>query len=232
MDKVLGKDAIIEIPKWAKSAKGNEIALYQSSENLDRPIILMGGIHGDEPEGVTLAYSTLKWLRSEKKATVPWIVIPCLNPDGSSSHERVNGNGVDLNRNYPSKNWSPHADKPRYAPGPSPGSEPEIKAIVKLIQATNPRLIIHCHSWQPCIVYTGHPAKSDAEALGRCSGYEVRTEIGYPTTGSLSQYGWHDHQIPIICIEEQEGTDLEKVWSHFKEGINFIFTNSSYRRSE
>ena len=31
--------------------------------------------------------------------------IPCLNPDGMQLGRRTNANGVDLNRNFPTKNW-------------------------------------------------------------------------------------------------------------------------------
>lgn len=223
----------IEIKNWAKSSMGQDIPLFKSEVNPKNPILLIGGVHGDEPEGVQLASDSLKWLKSNTtNRLTPWIVIPCLNPDGLAKNERTNGRGVDLNRNYPSIDWSPESTKPRYNPGPSPASEPEIQTLVALIQHVQPRLIIHCHSWEPCIVYTGAPALSDAKALGQSSGYEVRDNIGYPTTGSLSQYGWHDNKIPIICIEEAEHTPPEKIWPHFKDGIIKIFTNQSMRNSK
>lgn len=226
---------MIEIHNWAKSAEQRAIPLFKSEDSPLKPILIIGGVHGDEPEGVALAEATLTWLKSHtsdaasQKKITPWMIIPCLNPDGLFRHERTNGNGVDLNRNYPSRNWNPTASKPRYAPGPKPASEPEIQALIQLIQTVKPRLIIHCHSWEPCVVYAGEPARQDAIALGNCSGYEVRDDIGYPTYGSLSQYGWHDHQIPIICIEEQEGTPLTEVWGHFAKGMQNILTNPSLR---
>lgn len=224
--------SVVEIMQWARSAGGRNISLYKSEEKPLHPIILIGGVHGDEPEGVALANATLQWLKQVREPLAPWIVIPCLNPDGFEKHDRTNGNGVDLNRNYPSYNWAPSAIKPRYNPGPNAGSEPEVKAVVSLIKNTSPRLIIHCHSWQPCIVYTGEPARRDADALGVSSGYEVRSDIGYPTTGSLSQFGWHDNSIPIICIEEQEHTPLHMVWPHFESGLKKIFTDLSWRKSD
>ena len=33
------------------------------------------------------------------------LFIPCLNPDGMALGTRTNANGVDLNRNFPTKNW-------------------------------------------------------------------------------------------------------------------------------
>lgn len=191
----------------------------------------MGGIHGDEPEGVELAKKTLQLLKNEaEKIQVPWILIPCLNVDGFSERKRTNGSGVDLNRNYPSSDWSPEFPKERYFPGPKAASEPEIQGVVKLIEDYSPRLIIHCHSWNPCVVYAGQPGRMDAERLGAACGYEVRDDIGYPTPGSLSQYAWGDLKIPVICIEEQEGTPLEQIWPHFERGMREIFADPSLRR--
>jgi hypothetical protein len=194
----------------------------------------MGGIHGDEPEGVHLAQKTLEFLsqdagKPQPEVQVPWVVIPVLNVDGFKRGTRVNGRGVDLNRNYPSKSWTAEAAKQRYNPGPFPGSEAEIKAVVRLLEDLKPRLVIHCHSWNPCIVCAGAPARKDAERLARSSGYQVMDEIGYPTPGSLSQYGWVDRQIPVICIEEQEGIALEKIWPHFETSLREIFLDASPR---
>jgi len=191
----------------------------------------MGGVHGDEPLGVHLAQQTLKLLQNELRAetTTPWILIPCLNPDGYNNNTRVNGRGVDLNRNYPSKSWSRHSEKERYNPGPSPGSEAEVKAVVQLMASAKPSLIIHCHSWKPMIVCAGEPGLKDAGRLSRSSGYEMKPEIGYPTPGSLSQYGWWDHQIPVICIEEEDEVSVESVWPRFERGMREIFLDASPR---
>lgn len=229
---------MIALPEWKKTDLGTPIALYASRplEELrgKKPLLLMGGVHGDEPLGVLLAQHTLKMLQDDAKSGkpefhLPWILIPVLNVDGFAKKTRVNGRGVDLNRNYPSHSWSPEAAKERYNPGPSPGSEAEIKAVVELIQTFRPRVVIHCHSWQPMVVCAGEPGLKDAERLSRSSGYKVVPEIGYPTPGSLSQYGWVDHQIPIICIEENDDAAPTDVWPHFHQGMREIFLDASER---
>lgn len=223
------------LEKWATSRMGQPIALYHSPQMLwkktTRPLVLMGGVHGDEPEGVALAEATLEWLKSNAtKLKLPWVLIPCLNPDGYKKNQRTNGAGVDLNRNYPANSWTREAKEPRYNPGPHPGSEPEVQAMVRLMKELDPRLIIHCHSWNPCIVVTGEPGRIDGQRLAKASGYPIQETIGYDTPGSLSQYGWFDQKIPIICIEEQEGTALEDVWPHFALAIEEIFNDDSDRR--
>lgn len=224
---------------WKKTAAGTAIALYSSRPlkelKGERPLLLMGGIHGDEPEGVALAEGALAWLKSECAADrgarlAPWVLIPCLNVDGFKKNQRVNARGVDLNRNYPASNWSAAAEKERYFPGPAPASEAEIQGVVELLLDLKPRLAIHCHSWNPMVIYAGSAGLRDAERLGRASGYKVVDSVGYPTPGSLSQYGWGDLKIPVICIEEQDGlADLSLVWPRFAAGVKEIFLDRSPR---
>ncbi|NUN05438.1 MAG: DUF2817 domain-containing protein [Bdellovibrio sp.] len=217
---------------WARTAKNTPIELYKKSHSLsdfsEAPILFVGGVHGDEPEGVRLAQELITWLKEKEAAASekirPWLLIPCINPDGYHNNQRTNGNGVDLNRNFPCRDWSPEAKAPRYYPGPSPGSEAEVQALVKLIEDEKPQLIVHFHSWEPCVVYTGHPGKAAAEILATGTPYPAREDIGYPTPGSLGQYGWLEHQIPVVCIEEQEHIDLNLVWPHFKTGLELLLT--------
>ncbi|MDO8954038.1 MAG: DUF2817 domain-containing protein [Gammaproteobacteria bacterium] len=208
---------------WAKSANGQTIELYHSEGALSsqQPILLIGGTHGDEPEGVRLAEELLNFLQAHPgQVTRPWVIIPCLNPDGYAENERVNGHGVDLNRNYPATNWSPDYEKPRYYPGPNAGSEPEIQALVSLIEQIKPSVIIHFHSIEnPCIVCTGKPGLEAANLIAKASGYAVQDDIGYPTPGSLSEYAWYDLGIPVICVEEQERINLDTIWPRFEKGL-------------
>ncbi len=183
----------------------------------------MGGTHGDEPEGVSLAEYTLKILQQLSKETHPWVLITCLNPDGYSKNERVNSRGVDLNRNFPENKWTGHHTAPRYFPGPNPSSEPEVKALVKLIDEINPRVIIHCHSWKPCIVLTGDSEIETAKILSRHTGYEFMHDIGYPTPGSLGEYGWCERGIPVICIEVEEKLARPEIEKLFHKAIEEIF---------
>lgn len=232
-------DSIFSQSSWRTTALGSAIELHSSHELQNQaylhPVVVIGGVHGDEPEGVQLARETLRWLRERLPSAAgvcPWVLIPCLNVDGFAKNTRVNGRGVDLNRNYPSSDWSSEARAERYYPGPHAASEPEVQAMVDLIRITKPRLLIHCHSWSPCIVGTGESAARDSKRLSSSSGYVYQNEIGYPTPGSLSSYGWHDLRIPVICIEEQEGlADLSTVWPRFERGMHDIFRDLTLRES-
>ncbi len=220
-------------PHWARSTLGRSIPLYFSPnfrwQKNERPLLLVGGVHGDEPEGVTLATKTLEWLTDLYKNSIqpndlaPWVLIPCINIDGFTSNTRVNSRGVDLNRNFPSRDWSPSYKKIRYFPGPQPTSEVETRALITLLHFLNPRLVIHCHSWNPGIIFTSDSNVKEAEILAQETGYPLQSDIGYPTPGSLGQYTWHELKTPCICIEEQDHIDQALVWPHFEKGIKKIF---------
>lgn len=225
-------------PRWTLSDLQTPISLFAATPPErwahDRPVIMIGGTHGDEPLGVLLAEKTLEYLNLDAKkprpeVTLPWILIPRLNVDGFNRGTRVNGRGVDLNRNYPARSWSPDHQKERYYPGPSAGSEAEVRAVAELIERIKPRLLIHFHSWHPMVVCTGAPGLKDAERLARSSGYRVEPEIGYPTPGSLSDFGWVDHHIPVICTEESDETRPDQTWPNFGPGLREILLDASWR---
>jgi protein MpaA len=211
---------ILHQSSWTRTDQGTDIPLWESTTISERPLLLVGGVHGDEPEGVELATQLLLWLQKNNNETIrSWILIPCLNMDGYKTKQRTNFRGVDLNRNFPTSDWSPEHKAARYFPGPKPSSELETQALVKLIEERKPELIVHFHSWEPCVVYTGKPGREVAEDLARDTGYEAREDIGYPTPGSLGQFGWLMHQTPVICIETQERAPLETVWPRFRSGL-------------
>jgi len=214
---------MIHILEWAKSTNNQSIPLFSSQEleAIENPILFIGGVHGDEPEGVALAEHLLTFLKSNERST-PWALIPCLNPDGYNKKSRVNGNGVDLNRNFPSPDWSPTYEKDRYYPGSAPGSEPETRALTQLIINIQPRLIVHFHSWKPSIILTGPANLPAAELFSQTSGYPLELDIGYPTPGSLGQYAWFSKHIPVICIEEKEETRPLESWNRFRPAFENI----------
>jgi len=95
----------------ASSVKGRTI--YTSSINpvqTGARVLVIGGIHGDELSSASMA---LHWIRyaQQSPTNVQWKFIPALNPDGlfSQPAKRVNANGVDLNRNFPTSDWDKNA---------------------------------------------------------------------------------------------------------------------------
>jgi len=194
------------------TAESKPIELLQLTTG-HRPLLLLGGVHGDEPEGYFLVEKFVEspelWRGLEGQAAL--YVIARVNPDGCAKEERTNSNGVDLNRNMPTKDWSPVAAKPRYNPGPSAGSENESQILMALIEELRPELIISAHSWEPMINYNG-PSKRVAEFMSKHCGLRVSDDIGYPTPGSLGTWSGWERQIPTITLEIQKDQSNDEVW--------------------
>ena len=218
---------------WKKTQLGTPIDLIsniplkeaQKAQAEAQSIVFVGGVHGDEPEGVNLAKSLLQEINSNKESILAkFFLVPILNPDGYKLNQRMNSNGVDLNRNFPCRNWTEEARAPRYYPGKSPNSELETQALVELVESIQPRLIIHFHSWKPMIVCTSDENVMEAKILSQHTGYKLKNSIGYPTPGSLGDWGWLEHNIPVICTEEKEKAKAEKTWARFGPALKEILS--------
>jgi predicted deacylase len=62
--------------------------------------LVLGGVHGDEPEGQVAALNLARELRPEQVAGRV-IVIPCLSPEASRGYTRLWPSGANLNRSFP-----------------------------------------------------------------------------------------------------------------------------------
>ena len=139
------------------------------------------------------------------------LFIPCLNPDGMQLGQRTNANGVDLNRNFPTKNWGENLgdnatcddEKSAYYGGISAGSEIETKFLINIIQEFNPKTILTLHAPYKVVNYDG-PAKELAEKISAIINYPVEASIGYPTPGSFGTYAGVERQISTITLELDE----------------------------
>lgn len=64
--------------------------------------LVIGGVHGDEPEGQVAALNLARDLRPED-VTGRVIVLPCLSPEASRSYTRLWPSGANLNRSFPGR---------------------------------------------------------------------------------------------------------------------------------
>ena len=181
--------------------------------------LIIGVFHGDEGiSGALLDRLVEKWRAGIFQTASPpdfvWqpvLIIPVLNPDGLAVETRMNANGVDLNRNYPTPEWREENHDTPYYSGKTPASEPETRLVIDLIERYRPRKIITVHSPYKVINFDG-PARSLAEAIAACSGYPVVEDIGYPTPGSFGTYAGKIRHIPVITLELPEDESLDDVW--------------------
>ena len=199
-----------------KTNLGNPIELY--GEKGFHNILIIGVFHGDEPQGKFLIDEYLK-NNSEnlvnKKNSL--LFVPCLNPDGMKENVRVNSNGVDLNRNFPTKNWGLNqgenatCDDSRtlYYGGTSAGSEIETQFVINIIEKYEPKVILTFHAPYKVVNYDG-PAKEIAEKISGIMKYPTEESIGYPTPGSFGTYCGVERYIPTITLELAENIPVEE----------------------
>jgi protein MpaA len=169
-----------------RSVLGNAINLYGPRRS---NVLVVGGVHGDESEGIFLAHLLLS-------AGCPVPVVPCVNPDGALWRQRWNHNNVDLNRNLPTPDWEAKARNPRYPPGRAPGSEPETQAFLAGLKETEAATVISLHSYKESFVEVERPPEAVPapfnEALAEytaAAGIPRKDSIGYPTPGALGSHG-------------------------------------------
>ncbi len=178
-------------------------------------LLLLGGVHGDEVEGVVLANALLAQLLENDSLNFQMTLVPTFNIDGIIAKTRGNANGVDLNRNLPTKDWSPDATTPRYQPGPHPLSEPENQALVQFLTNEKPDFIISLHSWKP-LLNINDPENSNAclqvaTAIASHTNDVIEPTIGYSTPGCLGTYAGYERGIPTLTYEIERGLSASSV---------------------
>ena len=197
------------LPSGARSVRGETIYVRDiQTDDAQLRVLVIGGIHGDELSSASVA---LHWIRLAQDPLVAmpqpvhWRFIPALNPDGLLARppRRVNANGVDLNRNFPTPNWERDAAHywekrvrrdPRRWPGPKPLSEPETRFVHEQIQDFRPQLIVSIHAPYGVLDFDG-PSVPPSK-LGRL----YLDQVGiFP--GSLGNYGGVHKGVPVVTVE-------------------------------
>lgn len=168
-------------------------------------VLLIGGIHGDELSSVSIVVHWMRILDRHHSGMFHWQVVPLLNPDGllHDKARRMNANGVDLNRNFPTPNWRAASEhywvartrrNPRRYPGPMPLSEPESRWLARQIEQFQPDVIVAVHAPLGVLDFDG-PRRAP-----RRLGHLHLDPLGtYP--GSLGNYAGVQKNIPVITVE-------------------------------
>jgi protein MpaA len=209
------------------SLEGHPIPVFKTDIKAPKYLYLMAGVHGDEVEGVYVLKELFNWLKNEHSLKdMPIVVIPILNVDGYRAQTRVNAHLVDLNRNLPTKDWSPTMTQPKYNPGSKALSEPENQFLVKLLDKYRPGMIISFHTWKPILNHNGN-CQDVAEYLQKFNNYEMSSDIGYPTPGSLGTFGVEKYESPVLTFECPElrthRETLKDIWNENEKGLKSLF---------
>lgn len=214
----------MEILKTVNSKNNKEIKLIEISvPNPNKTVLIIGVTHGDEPQGKFLIENYIKKLeedyvfpRTDIKHRL--LFIPCLNPDGLELKTRQNANEIDINRNFPTKNWAREPFASEYFGGENAASEIETKFVMEILEEFKPNAILTIHAPYKVVNYDG-PAEGIALNISEIIGYPATSDIGYPTPGSFGNYAGIERKIPTITLELDEEKDVKE----FIEPMNKVF---------
>jgi hypothetical protein len=174
----------------------------RSKKQPSKNILVFASFHGDEPEGAVLVSHWVKRLNGIDSRN-NWRILPIMNPDGIVLQTRTNARGVDLNRNFPTKDWDQLAmgfwksrakSSPRRFPGEGPASEPETRCAVEHIKEFNPDFVISIHTPYGILDFDG--PSLNLPNFAHLRWYRLGN---YP--GSLGRFMWKDRNIPVLTVE-------------------------------
>lgn len=177
-------------------------------KNHSTNILIVNGVHGDELSAHTFA----KYLQIElceictTQPALTLRLITSLNEAGIANMTQYNANHVDLNRNFPSKNWEQGQKDPTRKDyhGPYAGSEAETVMLMQHVKAIKPDMIFSFHDPYGLIDWDG-PIDESHHVL-----QELATEVfenRYPLKklgarpGSMGSFFAEEMGIPLITFE-------------------------------
>lgn len=239
-------DSVKEI---GRSSKDNPIMAYSYGEG-DKEVIFVGGIHGGYSWNTSLvSYELMDYLEKNKESlpsNVKVTVIPALNPDGLSLvagtssmflasavdtelakkiDGRLNGNGVDLNRNFDCDWQSEGTWQSRTVSGGAEAfSEPEAAAFRDYVAANKPAAVVVWYASAGGVFASSchNDVLSETKELtnlyAKESGYRAFEEFDfYEITGDMVNWLAKEN-IPAISVLLTNHTDTE--WTKNRAGID------------
>ncbi|MGB1252376.1 MAG: M14 family metallopeptidase [Candidatus Promineifilaceae bacterium] len=224
-----------------QSAKGEAIEAYQLG-NGRKSLVLIGGLHaGFAPASSSLMESLHTHFRDNPRLIpedVTLTIIPTANPDSASGDAetllgRLNGNGVDINRNWDC-NWKPTGTwrSTTVNGGSQPFSEPETDALRTFLLSERPEAVLVWGATGQlvipgsCDTQTRTESQALASAFATVAGYKSGYITSYTVNGDITD--WLDSQgIPaaFVLLPDYRSTDLDKN----RSAIESILLNLSRR---
>lgn len=223
------------------SLGGKPIEAYRFGVG-EKEYLIVAGIHGgSEWNTIALANELITHINTHPEAIptdVTLYIIRNMNPDGEArAHNvdgRVNNNGVDLNRNFPSDNWVADWDRDGcwiYRPttgGAYGGSEPETRTVMSFISSHDFTALISYHSAALGVFPGGVPWEKEsialAKALAKATKYPYPPlDTGCEYTGTLADWAVENGVGAAVDMElrNHEDTDFSQNLKALKAFLSF-----------
>lgn len=208
--------------------------------------LVLCSVHGDEITPTKFCFDIIHYLEENaglyRDALI--VVAPIVNPDSffKPRPTRTNARGVDINRNFPTRDWKRLAHKlwrgryrkdKRRNPGKRPLSEPEVLFQMNLIYRYRPDKIISVHAPLTLLDYDGPrgpggEARDDEHGLliqmsNQARGYKIKNYPFFP--GSLGNWAGNERNIPTYTLElpSSNHTKHYQYWAMFKNALHAAF---------
>ena len=204
--------------EYHRTTKNNHPLMFTYFGNTTGDCVLfLGGVHGDELPTVYLMLKLANYVKDNpamfKDKCI--VIAPLVNPDGflSAAPTRINASGVDINRNFPTRDWQKDAIRQwiakgkknmRYYPGGKPSSEQETMFQTALIKRFQPQKILSVHSPLNFFDYDGPSSDLNSfeqwmEKISKEANHPFKKFGYYP--GSLGNYAGHERNIFTLTLE-------------------------------
>ena len=199
------------------SIQGRDIAAYFHGAGPD-VVLVIGATHGDERATSCLVHMLREHMSRQPNAfsqqTV--VAVPTANPDGWAALTRVNGGGVDINRNFP-VDWSATFDEPDKNPGPAPASEPETRALMQLLEEVRPERVLTIHQPLDCNDFDGPRGLELAGIMAAHNGLPI-IKLPGPYHGSFGSY-CADRGVSVVTLELAKRISCEAAWAQQRDAM-------------
>jgi protein MpaA len=164
------------------------IARVVGSLTATRRILVVGCVHGNERAGEAIT----KRLRSASppSSSALWLIDE-FNPDGCQANTRQNARGVDLNRNSPWHWQRIEGPGGTFYSGAGPLSEPESRAIYRLVESVRPAVSIWYHQHAALVDDSSGGSLQIERRYARAVGLPLRNYGVFP--GSITTWQNHAH---------------------------------------
>jgi protein MpaA len=191
-------------------------------------VYVVGGVHG-EPPALRPTDELLAFFQkpsTKKRLTVR--MLEDLNPDGTARGLFCNANQVDIDRNFPSNDFSPSLRH-----GMSPLSEPETQAFWQDVLNFEPDLVVVLQSALAGPFLDGD-GPSDAYGMQFVRGaasvddrWTLLGDQGYAFSGSLGSALGKDRGIPVLNLRLRRDQDALSVKEALLAGFDALAGSSS-----
>jgi N-acetylmuramoyl-L-alanine amidase len=186
--RVLALAAVAASLLFGHSAQDRPLRATRVGEGSTR-VLVVGSIHGNETAGRAVV---VRLRRSAPPPGVELWLVDTVNPDGVRRGTRQNARGVDLNRNF-GRDWA-GGGRPfdTYYGGRRPFSEPESRAVRRLVRRLHPDVTIWYHQHMRLVNLSDGVDRQVARAYARRVGLPARALGRYRGTATK----WQNHAFP------------------------------------